>query len=43
MSYPRLISRLPRAAEVTDALETGSDPGVLWAKWIEALSERTPS
>ena len=23
--------------ELTDALETGSDPRTLWAKWIEAL------
>jgi hypothetical protein len=29
-------------AEVTDALETGRNPGVLWAKWIEVLCERRP-
>jgi hypothetical protein len=30
-------------AEVTDGLEAGSDPGVLWAKWIEFICGGTPS
>jgi hypothetical protein len=29
-------------AEITDALETGNDPGTLWARWIDVVVERTP-
>jgi hypothetical protein len=29
-------------AELVEALETGSDPGAFWAKWIEVVVERTP-
>jgi len=29
--------------EATDALEAGSDPGGLWARWIEVLCEKAPS
>jgi hypothetical protein len=29
-------------AEMIAALETGSDPGVFWAKWIDVVVERTP-
>ncbi len=28
-------------AELTEALETGSEPGAFWAKWIEVVVERT--
>jgi hypothetical protein len=29
-------------AELVEALETGSDPGAFWAKWIDVVVERTP-
>src|SRR5208337_604105 len=29
-------------AEMVETLETGSDPGAFWAKWIEVVLERTP-
>ena len=29
-------------AELVEALETGSDPGLFWAKWIDVVVERTP-
>ena len=29
-------------AEMVEALETGSDPGAFWAKWIDVVVERTP-
>jgi hypothetical protein len=29
-------------AEVSDAIESGRDPGAFWAKWIDAVVERTP-
>jgi hypothetical protein len=25
-----------------EALETGSDPGAFWAKWIDVVVERNP-
>jgi len=28
-------------AELIEALETGSDPGAFWAKWIDVMIERT--
>ena len=28
-------------AELVEALETGSDPGAFWAKWIDVVCERT--
>jgi hypothetical protein len=28
-------------AEVTEAFEKASDPGPLWAKWIDVVVERT--
>ncbi|HTF34943.1 MAG TPA: hypothetical protein VK714_14765 [Myxococcota bacterium] len=28
-------------AELVEALETGSDPGAFWAKWIDVVVERT--
>jgi hypothetical protein len=29
-------------AELVQTLETGSDPGAFWAKWIDVVVERTP-
>ena len=29
-------------AELMETLETGSDPGAFWAKWIDIVVERTP-
>ena len=29
-------------AEMVETLETGSDPGESWAKWIDVVVERTP-
>ena len=29
-------------AEVTDAFEVGSDPGVLWAKWLHRAAKGQP-
>ena len=29
-------------AEFFELLETGSDPGAFWAKWIDVVVERTP-
>jgi hypothetical protein len=28
-------------AELVETLETGSDPGAFWAKWIDVVVERT--
>jgi len=28
-------------AEMVETLETGSDPGAFWAKWIDVVVERT--
>ena len=28
-------------AELVETLETGSDPGAFWAKWIDVVCERT--
>jgi len=34
-----MTSRIP--VDLTDALETKSDPGALWANWIDVVVERT--
>jgi len=37
---PELFARYQ--AELGETLETGSDPGAFWAKWIDVVVEGTP-